>query len=338
MSLLRQGSGGPARRQGSGARGLFGSWLSTPPPEAAIEIAPEGVSIATLGGGARPSVHAFARQPLPPGAVMPSLTSQNIADGPAVADSLRAAVDPVGMRPKRVALVLPDLTARVALIRFEQIPGKRDDLEQLIRWQVRKSAPFPIDESELTWSPGARFGAGGEFVVVLARRSVVREYETICEEGDMHAGLVDLATLSVVNLYLAQPEPPAGDWLIVHMRPESTSIVIVREGDVIFYRNRSEADEDALSDVVHQTTMYYQDRLSGQGFARVLLGGTGRSTVAAAAARQSLEERLATVVEPIDAARDAALGDRMQVAPDVSAALAPLAGVLLRTRMETVTA
>jgi type IV pilus assembly protein PilM len=315
---------------------LLASWLASPPPDAAIEIAPEAVSIAALGGGSHPAVQGYAVQPLPPGAVVPSLTSRNVVDRAAVVAAVGAAVERLGMRPRRVALVLPDLSARVSLVRFDQIPPKRDDLAQLIRWQVRKSAPFPIEDAALAYSPGARSGPGGEFVVVVARRDVVREYETVCEELGMHAGLVDLATLSVVNLFLADASPPAGDWLIVHMRPESTSIVIMRGADIIFYRNRAEGDDDALTDVVHQTTMYYQDRLSGQGFSRVLLGGIGRTIGAAAVARRSLEERLSTAVEAIDPTRSAALSDRVQATPELMAALAPVVGVLLRTRRETV--
>ena len=313
---------------------VLGSWLASPPPDAAIEIAPEAVSIAALAGASRPALQGYAVQPLPVGAVVPSLTAHNVVDRAAVTAAVRAALDRISLRPRRVALVVPDLAARVAIVRFDQIPGKRDDLDQLIRWQVRKSAPFPIDEAALTYAAGARSGPGGEFVVVLARQSVVREYESVCEEAGMHAGLVDLATLSVVNLYLADAEPPSGDWLLVHMRPESTSIVIMRGEDLIFYRNRAEGDEDALADVVHQTTMYYQDRLAGQGFTRVLLGGVGRTIGTGAAARESLEERLAARVESVDPARGIVLGDRVQAAPGVLAALAPLVGVLLRTRKE----
>ena len=325
-------------RHGAGTPGLFASWLASPPPDAAIEIAPEAVSIAAPGHGARAALAGYAVQPLPPGAVVPSLTSPNLADRAAVASAVAAAVERLGMRPRRVALVVPDLMARVAIIRFDQIPPRRDDLEQLIRWQVRKAVPFPIDDAAITYSPGARAGGGGEFVVVLARRAAIREYEAVCEDAGMHPGLVDLATLSVINLYLAAPSPPEGDWLIVHMRPEATSIVIMRGSDTIFYRNRAEGDEDALADVVHQTTMYYQDRLAGQGFARVLLGGSGRTPGAMAAARQSLEARLATRIETIDPFVEMAPGDRVTVTPELMASLAPVVGMLIRTRREMVTA
>ena len=62
----------------------------------------------------------------------------------------------------------------------------------------------------------------------------------------------------------------------MHLRPDYTSIVIMRGEHVIFFRNRPEGDETSIADLVHQTAMYYQDRLSGNGFARVFLGGSGR--------------------------------------------------------------
>ena len=48
---------------------LLASWLASPPPDAAVEIAPERVSAATLRGAAGTSlaVQAYAVEPLPPG-------------------------------------------------------------------------------------------------------------------------------------------------------------------------------------------------------------------------------------------------------------------------------
>jgi type IV pilus assembly protein PilM len=318
---------------------LFASWLASSPPDAAIEIAPEAVSIAVLGSrGSDLVVQAHASAPLPAGAVVPSLSAHNIVDHDAVVEALRAACDRAGQRPRRAALIIPDLAARVSLVRFDQIPARREDLDQLIRWQVKKSSPFPIEEACLTHSPGARSGAGGEFVVVAARRSTVLEYERVCENAGIYAGLVDLSTLSLVNLYLAGDGPPAGDWLVVHIRPDYTSIAIMRGTDMIFFRNRAEGDEEALSDVVHQTAMYYQDRLHGQGFRRVLAGGVSRFPSGVELARHDLESRLGVPIEALDPTRAAALADRISAPPEQLATLAPLVGMLLRTRREAVPA
>jgi hypothetical protein len=244
----------------------------------------------------------------------------------------------LGGRARRIALVVPDVSARVSILRFEHVPGRREDFDQLVRWQLRKSAPFPVDDALVTYSAGARSPEGSDFVVLLARRDIVQEYEGVCEAVGLHAGLVDLATVSVLNLFVAGSAAPAGDWLVVHMRPEYTSLAIMRGEHVIFFRNRPEGDEESLPDLVHQTAMYYQDRLSGQGFARVFLGGAGRVVGAVDVARGSLEERLGVAVEPIDPGAAVSVTDRISLTPDLRDVLAPLVGMLLRTRHEVVSA
>ena len=314
---------------------ILASWLASPPLEAALEISPAAVSVAVLGGrSSNPVVQGYAVEPLPPGAVTPSLTATNIADPDSVVRALSAACQSLGLKPKRVALVIPDVAAKVSLVKFEQTPSRRDDLNQLIRWQVKKSTPFPVDDACLTYAPGARSASGSEFVVVVARRETVREYEGVCEQVGIEAGLVDISTFGVINLFLSSNLGTGGDWLVVHMRPEFTSIAILRRDDMLFFRNRAEGDAEALEDVVHQTAMYYQDRLEGRGFSRILLGGIGRLQGEVDLARRNLEARMGTVVEPIDPTRGAALTDRIHATPELMATLSPLVGMLLRTRRE----
>src|SRR6187401_1388374 len=124
---------------------LLTSWLASPPPDAAIQIAPEAVSVGVLGfRGGGPVVQGYAIEPLPAGAVAASLTAANIHARPAVVEAIQRALERAGVRPRRVALVIPDPAARVSLVRFDHVPPRSEDLEQLIRWQIRKSAPFPI--------------------------------------------------------------------------------------------------------------------------------------------------------------------------------------------------
>jgi hypothetical protein len=46
--------------------------------------------------------------------------------------------------------------------------------------------------------------------------------------------------------------------------------------------------------------LYYQDRLGGRGFTRILLGGLGKAPGAVDMARRNLEEHMGASVEPID--------------------------------------
>jgi len=231
---------------------------------------------------------------------------------------------------------VPDVVAKVSLVKFETIPAKAQELDQLIRWQVRKSAPFAIEEAQVSYVPGLRADDGQEYVVSLARRSVIEEYEGLCAAAGAHAGIVDLSTFNVVNAVLGGSAAPSGDWLLVNIAADYTSIALLRGPNLIFFRNRAADTEGTLADLVHQTAMYYEDRLKGAGFARVILAGAGVApidpTIDIDAARRNLEERLRTPVDLVDPRAAATLTDRITAAPALLDTLAPLVGLLLRDR------
>ena len=307
-------------------------------PAVAVEIASGRVSAASLEWRAgEPVVAAHASEPLPDGALVPSLTAANVHDRPAVLGALSRVLEKVG-RPRRIGLILPDVVAKVSIIRFEQVPPKAQDLDQLVRWQVRKSAPFAIEDAQVSYVPGLHAEDGHEFIVTLARRGVIQEYETLCAEAGAHAGLVDLATPNVINAVLASAGAPAGDWLLVNIAADYTSIALLRGPNLIFFRNRATETDGTLADLVHQSAMYYEDRLKGAGFSRVILSGASAAGAQQAGdideLRRSLEDRLRTPVETVDPRTAAALTDRITAAPALLDALTPIVGLLLRDRAE----
>jgi type IV pilus assembly protein PilM len=315
---------------------FLSSLRDSPAPPVAVEIAATRVSGASLEWrGGQPTVAAHASEPLPAGALVPALTAANTHDRAQVVEALARVLERVG-RPRRIGLVVPDVIAKVSLVKFERVPSKLQELDQLIRWQVRKTAPFAIEEAQVSYVPGLRADDGQEFVVTLARRAVIEEYESLCAAVGAHAGIVDLSTFNVVNAVLAGANAPADDWLLVNMAADYTSIALLRGSNLIFFRNRAADTEGTLADLVHQTAMYYEDRLKGAGFGRVVLAGAGVAPAELASeidtARQSLEERLHTAVDVIDPRAAATLTDRITAAPALLDTLAPLVGLLLRDR------
>jgi type IV pilus assembly protein PilM len=307
--------------------------FQSPPPEVAVEIDRGHVGAARIEWrGGKPVVAAHAVETLAAGLVTPGLAAANMTDVVAVGRTVAAAFDRLGGRkPSRIALVLPDAVAKVSLVRLENVPAKAADLVEIVKWQVRKSAPFPIEQAVVSLSPsGGR--DGHEFAVALARADVIQQYENACAMAGAHAGLVDLATFSVINGVLAGGAAPAGDWLLVHVADTSITLAVVRGEQLLFLRNRSEESEGTLADLIHQTAMYYEDRLKGGGFARVLVAGGAGLAGGADSLRRGLEDRLGLAVEPVDPREAAALVDRIDASPGLMDALAPLVGVLRRER------
>jgi len=321
-----------------------GAWLSPGAPDVAIELASTRATVVALSKGPDgPVVDGWASEPLPAGALVPSLTSLNVVDTTAVIDALKRAVSRAGVKAKRVALVVPDLAAKVTLVPFDTVPARAEDLEELIGWQVRKSVPFPLEEARLSFIAGAPHGDSGRtFVVTLARLDIIRQYEEMTAAIGAHAGVVDLASFNAVNAVLAadaartrvatMASPADGDWLFVGTAPESQSLAILRGDTLVFFRSRPTGSDDRLSDLVHQTAMYYEDRLGGTGFTRVVLAGG--AAWSGDAVRQGLTERLGAPVVSIEPRHLVGFGgagfDDLQPAA-AEALIAPL-GILLRER------
>jgi type IV pilus assembly protein PilM len=314
------------------------SFLSPVPVTVAVEIARHRVSAAAVSARQSTlSVTAHALEPLTSGSVVPSLNAPNIPEPKAVAAALRRVFERMDVKAKRIALAIPDGVAKVSILRFEKVPERARDLDELIRWQVRKAAPFRVEDAQISYMPGRKAPDGStEFVVVIARRDIVREYEAVCEDAGAQAGVVDLTTFNVINAVLSNSQAPSADWLLVHVTQEDATMAILRGEHLVFFRNREGEGEGGLADMVHQTAMYYEDRLSGAGFHRVVLAGAGSPATQtgqdADYLRHALEQRLGTRVDPIDPRSAATLTDRIGANAELLDALAPLVGLLVRER------
>jgi type IV pilus assembly protein PilM len=305
------------------------SWLRTaPPPSVYVEIAARRVgAIATTRRGAATSIAGYAVEPLAAGVLAPAVGAGNVLDAAALEATIWRVFERLGARPRRVGLIIPDSTAKVSLVRFERPPARQQDLEQLIHWQIRKNTPFRIEEAQVSYTLGAPPPEGGvEYVVAAARRDVIEEYERACSAAGAHAGLVDLSTFNVINAAL-KSRPLEGDWLLVHVMDASSTIAVMRRGAVILFRHRPSEAEDQLADLVHQTAMYYEDRLGGAGFERVVVAGAGPDAAAQAA---MVERRLGGAVERLDVREAAPLEDRISAPPELLDALVPMAGMAVR--------
>ena len=272
--------------------------------------------------------------------MFPSLNNTNIGDPHVVTAAIGRLFERMGTKPRRIALAIPDGVAKVSLLRFEKVPDRPHELDELIRWQVRKAAPFRLEDAQISYMPGQKTPDGAtEFVVVMARRDIIREYEAVCEGAGAQAGVVDLASFNVINSVLAGSQAPSDDWLLVHVTQEDATMAILRGDQLVFFRNRSADGEAGLADMVHQTAMYYEDRLSGAGFRRVVLAGAGSPATHGGPAaqdtdylRRALEQRLGAKVDAVDPRNAASLMDRITANAELLDSLAPLVGLLARER------
>jgi type IV pilus assembly protein PilM len=307
------------------------AWLAPRPPAVAIEIATGRVSVVGIvWSGSGLTVSGQASETLSADAVVPALSGPNIRQPSVVSDAIGHALERAGLgRPRRVALVVPDSVARVSLLLFQELPARLDERDQFIRWQLRKSTPFPIDDAQVTYFPTGGEGAAASLAAVVARREVMAEYEGAISALGLHAGIVDLASFNVMNAIVGAGGAARGDWLLVHRAAEATTLAILRGDQLMFYRHRTAGDEEPLGALVHQTAMYHEDRLGGGAFDRVWLSGAGTETPDA---RAEIGARLGVPADTLDVPASVDLRERLGIPPGLADALTAPVGILIRER------
>ncbi len=239
-------------------------WLNAMPhPSLVIEIASTHVAAAQWSktGG---SLEAHATEPLPIGAIMPSPVDANVVQPEAVKTALRKVFNRVPVSDAPLALLIPDPVVRVFILPFDTLPRRTDEALPLLRWRLKKSVPFDMDETVVSWMRQSGREGTLEVITSVARQRIVREYEEILAPQGATAGVVMSSTLAALPLLGDQ-----GATLLARMSGKTLTTAIVNSEKLCVYRSTemsSEAfllDPQAMLDEIFPAIAYYQDTWGG---------------------------------------------------------------------------
>ncbi len=135
-------------------------------------------------GFGRRRLRSFVRVPLAPDAIAPSAVSPNILRPEEVREALRRLRQQLGRAGSAATLVLPDGTARLALLEVEG-----DNLRDYARFRLGPGLPYPLGEAVVDVLPAGP----GRALAAAVRRSIVEEYEEVATTAGFTRERVDLA-------------------------------------------------------------------------------------------------------------------------------------------------
>ncbi len=244
-----------------------------PHPAGVCEIAADRVGAARWSGsGALESGAAIA---LGPGAIVPSPVEPNVASGELLRAALRSAFDQTSLRGQSIALLLPDPVVRVFIFPFETLPRRADEAIPLLRWRLKKSVPFDVDDTVISAMRQTSRDGGLEVITAVARQPIIREYEEAVVAAGGEPGVVLTSTLACLPLL-----SESGATMLLRAGGKSLTTVIVRGSNLCVYRSTSTATEAAQIDVqaildeIFPAVAYHQDTWGGE-LDRVLITGFG---------------------------------------------------------------
>jgi type IV pilus assembly protein PilM len=191
-----------------------------------------------------------------------------------------------------VALILPDFSARIAVLDFDNFPSDPKEQASLIRFRLKRSVPFDVESAVLSYVQQTAGHKKIDVVVVMVPLEIISRYEAPFRQAGMNPGLV--TTSSIAALELA---PEAGISVIAKMSGHVLT-VLVREKSALRLVRCLELPSPDLFDigaVLLPTFVYVEDNLGGPA-EKLLLCGFGEDT---GEAERRFREELGVEVEPL---------------------------------------
>ncbi len=171
----------------------------------------------------------------------------------AVAD---LAPPPSRKRPGAV-LILPDYCGRVSVIDFDDLPKKPEEQMALVKFRLKKSVPFDVDNASVSFFPQTRVEGGKiEVVVAVIAQEILARYEAPFRSAGFWPGLITTSTLAACDL----------------MPTEGISLLLKQSGGVLtaaVFRGRTlkmvrtvelmEVTPQEVADVLFPTMAFMED-------------------------------------------------------------------------------
>ena len=267
--------------------GPFVSLLQDPPPSMVFELSEAGVAAAHLGAKTELSF-----RPLKPGALAVTPLKDNVVMADELAMTVREAAPENGNRKRRdVALILPDYSARIAVLDFDSFPADAKEQLSLVRFRIRKSVPFDIESAALSYYAQA---AGKKFdvVVVVAPLETISRYEAPFRSAGLHPGLVTTSALAALNLV-----EDRAITVLAKVSGRVLTVMVLEHGRLKLVRclEVQAGDIAEIAADLYPTFVYVEDNFGAKA-ERLLLCGFGDRMEAA---RQQFQNELGVEVDPV---------------------------------------
>jgi Tfp pilus assembly PilM family ATPase len=219
---------------------------------------------------------------VPPGLIQPSLKDPNIKDGKALGDLLRNLCAQSGCRGW-VRVALPDPVFALRSLATDELPAKREEALQFLRWQMRNQLPFPVEEARLDFL--SRVGPDGRHraICLVARDRVLAEYEQALAMAGLRAAVLDGRSICLAQA-TSEQLGQGGVVLLAVARRQTTFLLFV-DGVPRFWRILpqgrpawADGERARLFDEVGVSVSFCRESEGLARLDRVILSGLGPLT------------------------------------------------------------
>lgn len=212
--------------------------------------------------------------------LLPSPAAPNLLKPQLYREVLAKFTPPSALKKRATALVIPDYAARMAILDFEEFPPGEEERTALIRFRLRKTVPFHIDEAVLSYAIQVNDPKRVEVLAVAIARPILDEYEAIFTDAGYRLGLVTPSCLATLRLCGSDNKALT---LLAKAAGSNLSVLLMQQDRVRLVRcldlsssdgEELEREEHTVLPLLQQTLAYAEDQV-GQPVGRLLFCGFG---------------------------------------------------------------
>lgn len=253
------------------------------------------------GEGRGPARVRLAATAMPTDLLRPSFTDPNATDEEALARLLRETLARVAPRARRARVALPELAVRLRFLDFQDLPERREEIVQFIRFRLKASLPFPAEEARLDYlslPPGHEDGGRRRLLCLIGRERVLAQYEGVLARAGLDAPCLAPGSVYLYNRWTAARDEAL---LLGHLGHSGTTLVVAAGGRPLLWRTLPLGGQapgpdaaEALGREVADTLGFARDQAGLPRIERAMISG-------GLAARRDILEVLGSLVSaPVD--------------------------------------
>jgi len=173
-----------------------------------------------------------------------------------------------------VCVLLPDPWFRINLVEVPDLPDKKADGDEVIRWTLKKTLPIRPEELRIAYQSVGRGESGVRVLVVAALEKTMAAIEATLSAAGLNVVMIEPAGLNLWNRVAAEQEASANR-LFFYLREHDFTTAAFQGADPLFIRSRSIADDQSLQQAIRLSASYMKSNLGSLKIESCHIAGNG---------------------------------------------------------------
>ena len=140
---------------------------------------------------------------------------------------------------REASLVIPDAWLRVAFTESGDLPRSSDQLDEVLRWKLRRLVPFRVDELRVSAAEVAPLPVQEEprrLLLGFGVEQLLAQIEDAFAAHHVRIGRITSASLALLSAVELPGGPAGGFSAVVQVEPEGYSLIFARGGEPVLHR------------------------------------------------------------------------------------------------------